>query len=962
MKNIRLIFSCLIAVLIIASCGKKEYQEVKNDPMNARIYTLDNGLKVYMTVYKDAPQIQTYIAVKAGSKNDPAESTGLAHYFEHLMFKGTQQVGSKDWEKEKPMLDEVERLFEVYRVTTDVEERTKIYAQIDSVSNEASKFAIANEYDRLMQVIGSRGSNASTSQDLTIYSECIPSNQVEAWAMIEADRFANATIRMFHTELETVYEERNMYSTDDGEMVIDSLNAAIFPHHSYKNNVLGRADHLKNPSITNIKKFFETYYVPNNMAICLSGDFDPDATIEIIKRYFGKLERKEVPELKQGIEIAITEPIVKEIIGPDAESTSIYYRLPNGQENAMMTEFIGNILFNGTAGLMDLDINQAQKTLYSYGFGFGLADYSMLVLGGQPKEGQKLEEVKDLLISQVERIKKGDFEDWLITSTVNAMQLDAVEKLTNNSDRAYEFVQAFSEDIDWADYIKKGDKIKAITKQAVVDWANTNLNYNYAVGYKRTGESPLEKIDKPIITPIELDRDSKSAFFKQIEELASKAVAIEPVFLNMKEDVKISKLDNDIELRYKKNDENNLFSMYYVYDMGANNNLLLPIAFSYLEYLGTPEMTPDAVKIELYKLGCRFNTGAAPNRSYITLSGLSGDSNGVEAAKLMEKLMSNATTNEEALKNLIADIKKERVDNKLSYGVIENRLVNYGIWGANSAMTNNLSNAALDTLSSTTLINTIKNLINYPHSVWYYGPQDEGSLKTKLNTMHVTPATKKVIPAKNVFEQQATDENKVYFVHYDSKQTSLNMISRGSAFDTRIFPAVRLYNSYFGQIAYRELREARGLAYSTYASYEEPDKPTEYFMNIGGIGTQNDKLKDATDQFNAMLMNMPVSVESFNLSKENVLNRIRTRRITKENVLWNYDYYKRLGVDHDLNKDIFEQVPTMTMEDLQKFQENYIKGKKYNYCILGNEKEVDMKLISGLGKMHRLTLEELFGY
>lgn len=962
-KNMKWGLCCLIAVLVIASCGKKDYQEIKNDPMQARVYTLDNGLKVYMSVYKDAPQVQTYIAVRAGSKNDPAESTGLAHYFEHLMFKGTQQVGTKDWATEKPMLDEIERLFEVYRVTTDMEERTKIYAQIDSVSHQASKLAIANEYDKLMSLIGSRGSNAWTSNDETVYTECIPSNQIEAWAMIQADRFDNATIRIFHTELETVYEEKNRSLTNDNRRVGDTVMAALFPHHTYgTRTTLGTIEHLKNPSITNIKKFFETYYVPNNMAICLSGDFDPDATIEIIRRHFGKLERKEIPELKQGTEVAITKPIVKEIIGPEAENVSLYYRLPAGLENRMMTEFIGNMLFNSTAGLIDLNINQTQKTLVSYAYGYGLSDYSFLVLGGQSKEGQTLEEVKDLMIAEIDKIKKGEFEDWLVEATINATQLSEVESLQSNGGRVDAFLDAFINNIDWADYVGRSNKLKAINKQAVVDWANQKLGNNYVVAYKRTGEHPLPKIEKPQITPVDLDRDSKSSFFKQVEEVVGKAPAIEPVFFNMKNDIKTSELDNNIELRYKHNNSNEIFSMYYVYEMGSDNNLLLPLAFNYLEYLGTPDMTPENFKIELYKLGCRFMTDVSHNRSYITLSGLSGESNGIEAIKLIEKLITNPVANEDALANLINDIKKTRADSKLRHSVINSRLTNYGIWGPSSSTTYNLSNAELDTLSSKVLINTIKDLLSYNHSVWYYGPQVEDYLKVKLNALHVTKAQKTAIPMAKTFEQQATDENKVYFVNYDSKQVMMTMISRGELFDATIIPTVKLYNEYFSQIAYQELREARGLAYSAYSYYAQPSVKKEYFNNIAGIGTQNDKLKDATDQFSVILTDMPVSVDWFDIAKESVLNRIRANRVTKENALWTYDYYKRLGLDYDINEYVFSKVQTMTMEDLQRFQNDYIKGKKHNYCILGNEKELDMKLVNSLGKIQKLTLEEIFGY
>lgn len=160
-----IILAAAAIVTATASCSQYKYETVKGDPLGTKMYTLDNGLKVYMSVNKETPRIQTYIAVKVGGKNDPSETTGLAHYFEHLMFKGTPNYGTSDYTAEKPMLDEIERLFEVYRQTSDEGERAEIYHRIDSISYEASKIAIPNEYDKLMSIIGAQGTNAFTSQD-----------------------------------------------------------------------------------------------------------------------------------------------------------------------------------------------------------------------------------------------------------------------------------------------------------------------------------------------------------------------------------------------------------------------------------------------------------------------------------------------------------------------------------------------------------------------------------------------------------------------------------------------------------------------------------------------------------------------------------------------------------------------------------------------------------------------------
>ena len=299
----------LISLMTFTACA--DYQTVANDPLNTRIYTLDNGLKVYMTINKEAPRVQTYIAVRVGSKNDPAETTGLAHYFEHLMFKGTENYGTSDYAAEKVLLDQIEETFEVYRKTEGEAERQALYRKIDSLSFEASKYSIANEYDKLMSAIGAEGTNAYTANDMTVYQENIPSNQVENWAKIQADRFKCNVIRGFHTELETVYEEKNMSLTKDNRKVLENLMAGLYPHHPYgTQTTLGSQEHLKNPSITNIKNYYRTYYVPNNMAICMSGDIDPEATMEIIEKYFGDMEPNEnLPEFT--FEPSLPSPLLK---------------------------------------------------------------------------------------------------------------------------------------------------------------------------------------------------------------------------------------------------------------------------------------------------------------------------------------------------------------------------------------------------------------------------------------------------------------------------------------------------------------------------------------------------------------------------------------------------------------------------------------------------------------------------
>ena len=417
------IFALAIAIVLLSACGdkknpsadgdsaKKAYETVANDPTGTRIYTLDNGLMVYLSVNDEAPRVQTSIAVRAGSKNDPATATGLAHYLEHMLFKGTDVYGTTDFTSEGPLLEEIDSLYEVYRTKTDPTEREAIYAIIDSVSHLASTFAIANEYDKMVSEMGAKGTNAYTSQERTVYINDIPTNQLDKWLTLEAERFRNPQMRLFHTELEAVYEEKNRGLDSDFRKAFAALMDGLYPNHQYgQQTTIGTIDHLKNPSITEIKKYFNAYYVPNNMALCLSGDFDPDVLIETIKAKFGTAATSEVPAFAVAKEEPITSPVIRDVKGPDSEFMYLAYRFDGvGSEESELIQMCDMILANNTAGLIDLNLNQEQKVLRASSFTYILTDYSAHMLNGSPKQGQTLEEVKDLLLAQIDSLKAGAF-------------------------------------------------------------------------------------------------------------------------------------------------------------------------------------------------------------------------------------------------------------------------------------------------------------------------------------------------------------------------------------------------------------------------------------------------------------------------------------------------------------------------------------------------------------------------
>ncbi|WP_281613566.1 insulinase family protein [Flammeovirga sp. SubArs3] len=967
--------SVLIAgALIAGGCSAPQkssefdYEYVKNDPLKTRIYTLKNGLKVYLSEYKDAPRVQTYIAVKAGGKNDPATATGLAHYLEHIMFKGTSHFGTLDWDTEKVYLDSIENMFEHYRTLTDAGERAEYYKKIDQVSNDASKYSIANEYDRMIGMIGATGTNAYTTNDRTVYVNDVPANELERWMEIESDRFKEIVPRLFHTELEAVYEEKNRSLDNDQRKVFEAMFSSMFPNHPYgTQTVIGTIDHLKNPSITEIKKYFNTYYRPNNIAICLSGDLDPDKTIAMVNKYFGDWKPGDIPEFTYEEEKPITKPIVKEVYGPQTGMVFMGYRMPglkSDSRDLLKEQLCDMILANSSAGLIDLDLNQQQKVLNASSFVYPFNDYTVHTLYAIPRQGQTLEQAQQLLLGEIEKLKSGDFEDWLLEAIVNDFKKSEIKKLESNSARADAFVQAFTRNIDWANYIDDIDVMQTITKEEIMAFAQERYKDNYVVVYKRVGEDPNKmQVEKPSITKVELNRGKESTFFQKIA--AQKPGALSPLFLDYSKDIKEDKMNSDITVRYKKNEENDLFELYYIINVGKDTDPKLSTAIQYLEFLGTDKMSSAQIKQEFYKLGASFNVNTSADQVYVSLNGLTEQM--VPAIQLFEDLLNNAKADDMVLKNMIANEKKSREDTKKNKGaILFSGLMNYGLYGANNPLTNALSNKELDLIKPEELIERIHSLTKTKHRVLYYGPESLDKVVTTLNKEHKVPAKLSPVPTRKEFFIKDVDQPKVYWSHYDMVQAEVIFLAKGDKYDPKRVAAATLFNEYFGgsmnAIVFQEMREAQGLAYSVFSKYGVASEKNKNDYTLAYIGTQSDKLKEAMAGMKSLLDHPPKNEKSFEAAKKAILSQLESERITKSAVLFNYETALKRGDDHDVRKDVYTAIQTMTVDDVMAFHKEFIEGQNYNVCVVGDKDKLDMKTLKEYGKVQELSLNDLFGF
>ena len=947
-----------------AKSGSYSYKYVTDDPANARFYTLKNGLTVILSPTKKDPRIQAYVAVKAGGKTDPATNTGLAHYLEHMLFKGTDKYGSLDWSKEKPELDKIDALYEKYNKTKDESQRKAIYKKIDSISGVASKFAIANEYDKLMSAMGAQGTNAFTSFEQTVYTDDVPASSLDKYLAVQAERFRNPVLRIFHTELEAVYEEKNRTLDNDGRQVFETLFSNLFQKHNYgQQTTIGTVEHLKNPSLVEIRKYFNNYYVPNNMAVIFSGDFNPDEVIGKVDKAFSYMKFKEVPKYTFQPETPITAPIVKEVVGPDAENLTIGFRLPgNKDKDVLLADLVGQILTNGKAGLLDLNLVKKQKLLRAGAFVYPLIDYGMLILSAAPTNGQSLDEVKSLVVSEIDNLKKGNFDDDLLPSIVNNIKKQKIQDTETYSDRASSLMDAFTSELDWKTQVAYVNDLSKIKKEDVVAFANKYLGDNYVAVYKKKGEKTnFQKIEKPTITPVETNADKQSAFVKMVDEMPSNAA--KPVFLDYNKDIQKSKIGK-AEVLYVANKDNDLYRLKYRYKNGSLNDLKMPLAAQYIQFLGTDKASSEQISKEFYKIASSFNISTSEDYTTVTIEGL--QENFDKAVKLYEDLVVNAKADDAALSALKARITKARNDAKLNKGAILQGLTSYAMYGEKNKFNNVLTNAELNSVTAQELTDKIKNLNNYEQTVIYYGPASISDLTAKLTNLHKVPATFANANAPIIFKPTVQQKNQVLFTDYEMVQAETRWIRNTEVYNPKNKTIVDVFNNYFGggmgSLVFQTIRESKALAYSTYGYYVSPQKKNDQYYTMAYVGSQADKFNEAVGGMNELLTKMPELPMNLSLAKGGVKKDIENERITQDGIIFNYLAAKELGLNDDIRKQVYPSVDNVTMADVKNFHQTHLSGKPYTYALVASEKNISMDNLKKIGEVKKISLEELFGY
>ncbi len=938
-----------------------EYITITNDENKVRIYTLKNGLQVFLAQNFDAPRIQTFIPVKTGSNNDPSDNTGLAHYLEHMMFKGTSKIGTRNWEEEKKLLNQISDLFEEHKAEQDSEKKKEIYKQIDALSQQASEFAIANEYDKIISSLGATGTNAHTWFNETVYKNNIPNNELEKWLKVERERFSGMVLRLFHTELEAVYEEFNRAQDNDSRLVNNELMKALFPTHpNGQQTTIGDPEHLKNPSMKAIHKYFDEYYVPNNYAMVLVGDLDFENTILLIDKYFGTLAYKELPKKQLIVEKPLTDINEITLYSPTTPRVQIAWRTDSyGSKEVILADVVANVLSNtGETGLLDLHINQTQKMLWAQAYSLGLKEYGYFSIVAVPKENQTLKEAKNMVLEQLHLVKNGDFPDWLLPAIINDFKIQRLKGLETAEGLATNLYNTYIKGRTWEQELNEMNEYEAITKDEVVAFANTFFKDNYVLINKEKGiNTQLLRVENPGITPVKINREAQSEFLKTI--LSEESGEILPQFIDYDKEIKVDFI-KDKKLSFVENKYNKVAQVFFVFNLGSDNDRELGMSIQILQYLGTDQLLPEDLKNEFYKLGITNDFKITNDKLIISLLGL--EENIKEGVALLHDWMQNVKPDQGVYQQFVETILENREAIKKDKNRIISALINYAKHGTESRFLDVLSKEDLQNKKVENFTDKIKKIFKYPYQVFFYG-QNFVQFKNDMNDF-IEEASLEIPEPKKYISQETNGI--VYFVDYDMVQMEMSKVGKGNIVNPNNFGKINVFNEYFGRglssIVFQEMRESKSLAYSAYVSYTPSGELGKEDYISTYIGTQPDKLHIAVDTLGELMSELPEVRSQFENARKSALKQIASTRINRTNIFFNTLKLQKLGIYHDFRKDIYQQIESLTFDEVKDFYEKEIKPITFNTAIIGKKENLNKEVISKIGEIKELQLEDIFGF
>lgn len=964
--NLNIRFSLLIAFLLFALypafAQDNNNNNINTEALKVKKIVLENGLTVLLNEDHSLPEILGGIVVKAGSKNDPADATGMAHYLEHMCFKGTKELGTTDFEKEKPHLDEIYKLYDQLGQTKNEKDRAEIQKKINEASVKAAEYAIPNEMDRLLKSIGGKGVNAFTSFEVIVYHNSFPPHQVEKWLDIYSHRFTDPVFRLFQPELEVVYEEKNMGSDDFGNALFETYMKHFYKKHPYgQQTTIGSSEHLKNPSLTKMYDYYNKYFVANNMALVLTGDFDSEKIIPIIKEKFGswksgKVEEFKVPEEKpfKGRELITKRysPIKLGVMG--------FRTVPKGHADQEALEVCNYLLSNpGETGMLD-ELRQNNKIQMAMVFSMPLNDYGGSYFIFVPKIlRQSLPNAEKQMLDAIGKVKEGNFDESLLSAAKNNLQVDFYRQLESAKSRGFFIAETFSQGEEWANFLKYPEKIASVTLDDVKRVASKYYGKDYLVMYSRMGFPPKDKIKKPPFEPVKPKENVKSKYAENFEKLNVQTP--QPNFVNFEKDINQLKIKNNVPVYITKNPINDIASVSIHYGVGNFRIPKLPYAAAYYNYIGTNDISASDFKRKMSALGFKYSFQSDERTLKVELEGLESNLN--EALALINKLIQNPARDEKKFDLMVSD---EKTSRKLEMADPQNAsgvLSEYLLMKENSRYKRRLSLAELKKLNPDSLIAIMNEALQFQPEIHFSGKKNTDAVVQLFNDFSF-PASPKASVGAEPLPRMRYEEPVVLFMNRkDARQSYIIFYGSGSKLEKDQVPQLKAFNSYFGgdmsSLVFQEIRELRSLAYSAHCTFRRPFVKEEAAFLYGFVGCQGDKTQEALSGMMNLIKNMPEKPDRIDAVRSGLRDAAFTSRPEFRDLSEVILRWQKMGYKQDPEQYHLAYYEKLDFEDIKNFYTKNVQNLPIAIAIVGNRKNIDMKKLAEYGKIVELKKNDI---
>ncbi|MBJ12911.1 MAG: hypothetical protein CMG62_07550 [Candidatus Marinimicrobia bacterium] len=930
-------------------------------------YKLKNGLTVMLNPDNNASTVFGGIIIKGGAKQDPPDATGIAHYLEHMLFNGTTELGTIDYKSEKVFLDSIEIQYELLGKTKDEKDRNRIQKKINDLSIKASRYAIPNEFSKIIEGFGGTGVNAFTNQDIIGYISSFPNHQMTKWLNINSHRFQEPVFRMFQSELEIVYEEKNRAMDNTFRNVFQDYFRNFFKNHPYGQQlVIGTAEHLKNPSLKIMKDYYDTYYVANNMYLALSGNFDPNIIKPIIQETFGKLESGPEPDFVRINEDSFKgRELVKKRMTP-IRFGIIGYRVPPGShEDSEIIQVIGSLFNNSSStGLLDR-LSIENKLLGSQAInGFGGADHGAVAFFFVPKLiFQTFRGAEKLVLEEIQKVKTGGFDDEFLES-IKLMMIQAHESTLESQETRLQYaLQMIYDNKSWQDILDYPSKINSITKQDIIRVANKYFQNNYLVFQSKIGFPKKTKLDKPPYKPIKpINADSKSSYASKIDEMDEGKIILNAIDFN--KDISYDNLGTNWHLYHAKNPMNSIFTKRLEYGIGEREKPDLKYAAMLGNMIGNKNLTFNQFKEELQEYGATVNFFCEKNYFGVDIRGF--DKHYKKTMEMVGHFFNTMTIRKEdkkKLKKLIQESTIERRFEAREPQVKGNALRDYALYGKNSYFLRRSSIKDVKSMKTDYLLEQIKDAMEVELSIFYTGSLEKdyvkNVIKSNLNIKNkLKPSNSPVID-----ELKLKDSNTIYFYN-DKKaiQSQLYILLEGEEMNMDDRNLALAFNKYFSGrgLIFQEIREFRSLAYSAYGSYRNPYYTSGKGYFQGYVGTQSDKTIDALDAYISILNDMPERESWIEGIKNGLEQSQNSKKPNFRSIAKTIRNWKHQGFAEDPRIAQNKLFKSLDFNDLTEFYQKYLKNRPLTITVVGNKEKIDMEKLATYGKIIEVDKKKIF--